>query len=136
MARMTPFGMTALFDADIPDGLRPTEWSVGNLGLFCGTKAIHPGRPVVYLYGIDYQRLSTGKPLQASFDIDGKITEPTMTPFDDVALAPLDGDFVHRFVRARSVSIQVKDVVPRPDRIKLDHVETRVKSALKKCFRF
>jgi hypothetical protein len=136
LARQTAFGTTALFEADIPDGLRAAEYNINNLGLFCGTPAIHPGRPVVYLYGFDYQRLQTGKPIQAAFDIDGKIIELTMKPFDDVVLAPIDGDFVRSFARAKSVVIQVKDAVPRPDRINLEHVETRVKSALKKCFKF
>jgi hypothetical protein len=136
-AKETDFGKTALFDADIPEGLPAKDWNIGNLGLFCGTKIIHPGRVVAYVYGIEDERLRSGKPLEASFDIDGNITDLTLKPFNDVALAPLDGDFVRRFLRAKSVSIQVKDHgAPRPDRIKLEHVESRLKSALKKCFKF
>ena len=118
------FGKTAIFNADIPEGLLAKDWNIGNLGLFCGTKIIHPGRVVAYVYGIEDKRLRSGKPLEASFNIDGKITDLTLTPFNDVALAPLDGDFVRRFLRAKSVSIQVKDYgAPRPDRIKLEHVD-------------
>jgi hypothetical protein len=131
-AKETDFGKTALFDADIPEGLSPEDWNISSLGLFCGTKVIHPGRVVAYVYGI-----GSDKPLEASFDIDGKITDLTLKPFNDVPLAPLDGDFIRRFLRAKSVSIQLKDYgAPRPDRIKLEHVESRLKSALKKCFKF
>jgi hypothetical protein len=95
------------------------------------------GRVVGYVYGIGHERLLTGNPIAASIDIDGKVTDLTLKPFEDIAFAPLDHDLVRSFLRARSVSIQIKDYrSPHPDRIKLEHLETRLKSALKKCHKF
>jgi hypothetical protein len=38
---------------------------------------------VAYIYGIDYERLRSGAPLQASIDIDGKVTDIEFRPSED-----------------------------------------------------
>jgi hypothetical protein len=114
-----------------------TEWNIVTMGLFCGSGKLHPGRVVGYVYGIGIDRLDTGAPFAASFDLDGKITQVTLKPFDDVALTPLDTDFVRNLMRARSASIQFKDYnSPNPDYIRLDDTERKLRSALTACFKF
>src|SRR5262249_36019540 len=67
------FGAFATLDTDVAPGA--SGWNILNMGLFCGSPKFHPGRIMAYVYGMDYQRLQTGQPVAATFDIDGKATE-------------------------------------------------------------
>ena len=119
----TKFGKTAIFDTMGPPA-PATEWNIVAMGLFCWSGKLHPGRVVGYVSGIGIDRLDTGEPFLASFDLDGKITQVTLKLVDDVALTPSDPDFVCNLMKARSASIQFKDYnSPNPDYIRLDDTE-------------
>lgn len=127
------FGSFAMINTDISPA---REWTITNLGLFCGSAKFHPGRIMVYVYGIDYQRLATGRPLGATLDIDGTSTELLLQPYDDVALAPVDAGLVRNLLRAHTASVRFKDYKSgRPDALKLDGAGPTIRSALKACFR-
>ena len=131
------FGPTAVFETDLAPGTSADQWNIVAVGLFCGSGKLYPGRIVGYFYGIGYNRLKTAAPLAATFDFDGKASQLTLKPYDDVVLATLDAVFVRNLLTARSASVRIKDYnSPSPDRLKLDDVAGKLKSALKKCHRF
>lgn len=131
------FGEIALFDANVAPATPATQWNVGAMGVFCGSAKFYPNKIVAYVYGISYDRLKTGKPLAGTFIVDGKVTQLMLQPYDDVALTPVDADFVGNLLHARAVSVSIKDYnSPYPDRIKLEDTETKLRSALKACYKF
>jgi hypothetical protein len=128
----------AKFDThNMPGTPATNEFNTTGVGLFCGSEKLHGGKIVVYVYGIGFERLKTGEPLAATFDIDGKATEFSLKPLGELALAPTTPAFVRSLLHARSASVSIKDYVsPAPEKISLDNAESKVRSALKKCCRF
>jgi hypothetical protein len=107
------------------------------MGVFCGSAKFYPNKIVANVYGISYDRLKTGEPLAGTFIVDGKITQLLLQPYADVALTPVDADFVKNLLHARAASVSIKDYnSPEPDPIKLDDAETKLRSALKACYKF
>jgi hypothetical protein len=134
----TEFGETAAFETDIAPATPASQWNVLAIGLFCGSAKLYPGKIVAYAYGINDDRLRTLPPLIAIFNFDGKVTQPLMLrPYDDLALTPVDGDFVQNLLHAHAAFVSIKDYnSPYPDRIKLDDAENKLRSALKACYKF
>ena len=128
----------AKFDTyNMPGTPATNEFNTTGVGLFCGSEKLHGGKIVVYVYGIGLERLKTGEPLAATFDIDGKATEFSLKPLGDLALAPTTPAFVRSLLHGRSASVSIKGYVsPAPEKISLDNAERKVRSALKKCYRF
>jgi hypothetical protein len=131
-------GDYAKFDTgNMPGTPATNEINTTGVGLFCGSEKLHGGKIVVYVYGIGLERLETGEPLAATFDIDGKATEFSLKPLGDLALAPTTPAFVRSLLHGRSASVSIKGYVsPAPEKISLDNAESKDRSALKKCYRF
>jgi hypothetical protein len=69
--------------------------------------------------------------------MDAKPTPLTFRPYEDAALAPVEADFVGSLLKARTASIRIKDYnSPDADRLKLDDADSKIRSALKKCYKF
>jgi hypothetical protein len=97
---------------------------------------LYPGRIVLYIFGIDAQRLGDQQPIAATFDMDGKLTPLAFRPYNDLALAPVEAGFVRDLVKSRSVSVRIKNYnSPNADRINLNDANNKVRSALKKCYK-
>jgi hypothetical protein len=129
-------GQAAIFETDIAPSTPSNQWNVVAAGLFCGSRKLFPGRIVLYIYGIGAERLSDSQPIAATFDVDGKPTPLAFRPYNDLALAPVETGFVRDLLNAKSASISIKDYnSPNADRIKLDDVGNKVRSALKKCYK-
>jgi hypothetical protein len=130
------FGPQAIVETDIPPGTPATKWNIVSLGLFCGSAKVHPGKIVLFVYGFGAEALQTGKPLAANINVDGKEMRLNLQPYGDVALAPVNSDFVRRLSHAHSASVRMIDYnSPDPDQLKLDNLASMVKSALPACFR-
>ena len=120
-----------------PERVAAGQWNTSTVGLFCGSEKLHGGKIVVYAYGIDEERLGTGEPLTATFAIDNDVTELKLKPSGDLVLAPVKPAFVGSLLRARSASVSIKDYrSPYPEQISLDGADRKLRSALKKCYRF
>jgi hypothetical protein len=120
-----------------PERVAAGQWNTSTVGLFCGSEKVHGGRIVVYAYGISEERLGTGEPLAATFVIDSDVTELKLKPLGDLVLAPVKPAFVGNLLRARSASVSIKDYrSPYPEQISLDGADRKLRSALKKCYRF
>jgi hypothetical protein len=129
-------GQAAIFESDIAPATPTSQWNVVATGLFCGSRKLYPGRIVLYVSGIGADRLGDSQPIAATIDIDGKPTALALRPYNDLALAAVDADFVRDLAKARSASIRIKDYnSPGADRIKLDNADGKIRSALKKCYK-
>jgi hypothetical protein len=129
-------GEAARFETDIAPSTPSNQWNVVAAGLFCGSRKLYPGSIVLYIYGIGADRLSDSQPIAATFEIDGKPTPLAFRPYNDMALAPVEAGFVRDLLNARSASIRIKDYnSPNADRIKLDDAASKVRSALKRCYK-
>jgi hypothetical protein len=130
------FGQAAILDADIAPATPSSQWNVLAAGLFCGSRKLYPGRIVLYIYGIGADRLANGQPIAATFNINDKPVALAFRPYGDVALSPVEIDFVHDLLNAKSASISIKDYnSPNADRFKLDGADSKVRAALKKCYK-
>lgn len=129
-------GETATFETDVAPGTLASQWNILAVGLFCGSKPLLPGRIGAYLYGISDARLRTGQPITARFDLDGKIVELAFGAHDELAVAPVEAEFVRSLLKARSASVQIKDYnFHGAERIKLDDADRQIRSALRKCYK-
>lgn len=130
------FGEAAIFGIDVAPATPSNQWNIVAAGLFCGSRKLYPGRIVLYIFGIDAQRLGDQQPIAATFDMDGKPTPLAFRPYNDLALAPVEAGFVHDLVKSRSVSVRIKNYnSPNADRINLNDANNKVRSALKKCYK-
>jgi len=131
----TDFGPTAI--GSVEGGPRPeTEYNIGNVGLFCGVPMINPGKINFYLYGIGYERSSTGEPLKATVVVDGVTTDLTFGWWYDIAVTAISADFAGALMAARSLSVLVKDYKsPNPDVVNMDGSAVAIRTALRRCLR-
>jgi hypothetical protein len=130
-SKRTPFGRTAVGLTKTSPSALAKEWNVLAVGLFCGAR----NQIQMYLYGISDDRMSSG-PVQASVTVDGAMKEFTFRHQEDAVVSTVPADFVRAFMRAKTVSVQVKDYnSPNPDALSMEKAPAAIRSALSGCFK-
>lgn len=135
-AKRTEFALAAVGETRIAPGTPATQWNVLAIGLFCGTRAINPGKINLYLYGIGDDRMATGRPIRATLDVDGRRTDLDFRAAHDVMVSPVSADLVRSLTGARSVSVSVADYnSPKPDAVDMTGARPAIARALRGCLK-
>lgn len=135
-ARQTDFGLTAYGETKIPPGTPAIRWNVLAVGVFCGPRGFNPGKPSVYLYGIDADRMSNGKPMQGALTVDGQDTGLTLRNIGDVMAAGISADVARSLMAARTVTVTLKDYnSPNPDVVEMTGAKPALERALRTCLK-
>ena len=126
--KRTPFGRTAVGYTKVAANASANVLAVG---LYCGRT-----QPRLYLYGLSHDRMANGKPVIATITVDGHAEQLSLGHDHDAVVTQVSRAFVHEFVRAKTVTIAVKDYdPPSTDTLNMEKAAAAISDALLICLK-